>query len=642
MAYDNPFTLNLLKKFEGYTAKPKWDHKQYSVGYSTRWNPGQPIGSREDHERALMDEAGKVDSHLSNRVKVPLTPGQRASLTSFGYNLGPGAIDRILPDINAGNWDRVAKRMLTFTRAGDNPNALVDRRRQEVSILNGGELPASAPPSTYMAANATNNVANGAPMATPIGGAPIAGGPVPLQQPNKRYSKLADMLMAQAAGAKVSGWGDALRAAGGAALGYSLGNKADDQETAYRSKLAEALSGASNENLPATLLGSGDEDLMKAGVQMRVAQAKPQSRSERFMSTPNGIMDLNTMQMVPGTGKSENDKPVEINGRLVKLNPQSNRYEEVYSAPPQPKPPVLSDIYDDQGRKQKAVINLDSAEYKPVGGAAPDSQVGRYRPSKQGIVDTLTGQVIPGSEATAEAAEHGTTPVPWIDKEGNLHYTQLSKAGGRKDLELPEGAKWAPGYDFKDTGGAYTGFNKKTGVAETTTPIDVAGKEAAQERGKLAGQAQVSLPAAKTTVENAFKTIEQLEKHPGIDTATGLSAYLDPRAWTPGTDAYNFNVKNRKAQAQSFMGARDSLKGAGQVTDFEGARGEAAIAALETAQSKEQYLEELANLKRMMQASYDDLSARAGMAGSGAGAPAPAQQPPQFDINAAKSKYGLE
>lgn len=138
------YTLDLLRKFEGYTAKPKWDHKQYSVGYSTRWEPGQSIGTREDHERALSREAGSVDSYLDKNVTVPLTDNQRAALTSFGFNLGPGAIGRLLPDINSGNWDRVANRMLSFSRAGDNPNALIDRRREEAGILTGQPIAASA------------------------------------------------------------------------------------------------------------------------------------------------------------------------------------------------------------------------------------------------------------------------------------------------------------------------------------------------------------------------------------------------------------------------------------------------------------------------------------------------------------------
>lgn len=141
------YTLNLLKNFEGYTPKPKWDEKQYSVGYSTKWQPGQPIGTRDDHERALADEAGKIDSYLDQNVRVPLNDNQRAALTSFGFNLGPGAVEKLLPDINAGDWDKVANRMLSFSRAGDNPDALIDRRRQEAGILLGAPLPDSASPA---------------------------------------------------------------------------------------------------------------------------------------------------------------------------------------------------------------------------------------------------------------------------------------------------------------------------------------------------------------------------------------------------------------------------------------------------------------------------------------------------------------
>jgi hypothetical protein len=147
----------------------------------------------------------------------------------------------------------------------------------------------------------------------PIGGqtAP-AGGPMPLDippQPNKRNSKLAEMLLASAAGAKPKNWGELLNAGGDLALGYSLGDKADTQEQTYRSKLAQALSGATPEALPQTLIGSGDEDLMKAGVQMRVAQAKPQAAQVgRFRPTPEGVLDSTTGQFVPGTERKVGGK----------------------------------------------------------------------------------------------------------------------------------------------------------------------------------------------------------------------------------------------------------------------------------------------------------------------------------------------
>jgi hypothetical protein len=397
-------------------------------------------------------------------------------------------------------------------------------------------LPAyGAPASSHMAGNAVNAVNNGEPrsMASPIGGAPIAGGPVPLTAPNMRYSKLADALLASAAGAKPKGWGDLLNSAGDLALGYTLSDKADKQQSAYKGSLAQALMGANDtDSMARTLMSTGDDDLVKQGVALKVAQAKPQS------------------------------------------------------------------------------------------------QVGRFRPSKQGVVDTMTGQIVPGTEQSgADAAEYGTTPVPYTDKDGNLRYTQMSKAGGRKDVELDEGAKWAPGYDFKDTGTEFTGLNRKTGAAGPAIAKNIAGKEAAEEVGKLGGQAQVALPAAKTMVDNAFKTIGELRAHPGLNVGTGASNVFDPRSWIPGTDSYDFQAKNKQATGQSFMVARDALKGAGQVTDFEGAKGEQAIANLDVAQSKEQYLAALGTLEQMMRASYSDLEKKAA-GGRPQAAPSPDQPKP--------------
>lgn len=276
--------------------------------------------------------------------------------------------------------------------------------------------------------------------------------------------------------------------------------------------------------------------------------------------------------------------------------------------------------------------------------AKPKSEIGRFRPTKQGVVDTTTGQIVPGTEQMgADQAEYGTSPQYYRDKDGKLKIGQLSKAGGMKAVELPADAtEILPGIDYKDTGTAFVGFDKRTGEAVQTIPKQVAEEAALKKQGEAAGQATVSLPAAKTTVESAFRTIGELEAHPGLDTGTGLSNILDPRSWTPGTDAYNFLAKNKKAISQSFMGAREALKGAGQVTDFEGAKGEQSLANLDAAQGKEQYLAELKELKRMMQASYDDLQKKAGLAGAHAAPSSVAPTDADAIRQQRKQKYGLE
>jgi hypothetical protein len=178
---------------------------------------------------------------------------------------------------------------------------------------------ATAPASTHIAANAANEVAtNGAPrnMAGPIGGAPIQGGPVPLTPPSQRYSKLADALLAQAAGAKPKNWGDLLNSAGDLALGYTLSNKEEEAQKDYQGKLAKTLMDAASgdtNTLATTLIGSGDPGLVQQGVGLKVAAAK---------------------------AAQDGNKPIEINGRLVKFNPQTQKYEEVYAAPAKAQGPI--------------------------------------------------------------------------------------------------------------------------------------------------------------------------------------------------------------------------------------------------------------------------------------------------------------
>lgn len=296
----SPLGFDFIRKQEGFPTKPYWDVRQWSTGFGTRASGPNDVVDRPEAERRLADEAGKVSSHLGRNVRVPMTQGQHDALVSFGYNLGTDDIDKLIPDINAGNWGRVGQRMLSFNRAGGEVHpVLVARRKAEADMLGGGagEMPAKpsylaqalnmagvvpgAGPAgmlpAVMAAPAGSGGGMAGPGRTPIGGAPIAGGPVPLTAPNMRYSKLADALLASAAGAKPRGWGELLNAAGDLALGYTLGNRADEEQKTYKGKLAEALLGASdNDAMAKTLMATGDDDLVKQGVALKVAQGKPQ------------------------------------------------------------------------------------------------------------------------------------------------------------------------------------------------------------------------------------------------------------------------------------------------------------------------------------------------------------------------------
>jgi hypothetical protein len=237
--------------------------------------------------------------------KMGWTPGNTAAAANVARTMG------IDPNADLNLTD--PKQMTAFLRA------LTRQEHGESASLYGDDVYTKAAsyaidgtPATGTTSPVAQALNTGEPtnMPGPIGGAPVAGGPMPmLDPPSIRKSKLAEALLSQSLGAKVTGWGDALRSLSGTYVGQQMGDKYDTEQKAYRSKLAEALGGASAENLPQVLIGSGDDDLVKQGVAMKVASSKPQQpQVGRFRTDADGnVLDSATGQIVvQGKGKKEN------------------------------------------------------------------------------------------------------------------------------------------------------------------------------------------------------------------------------------------------------------------------------------------------------------------------------------------------
>lgn len=107
--------IQMIKKFEGYTKDAKWDVRQYSSGWGTKGKPGEKL-SRAEAERRLVKELGEVAGWLEDNITTDLTQNQKDSLISFGFNLGVDDLDRLKGDINAGRFEKVAKRMESFNK----------------------------------------------------------------------------------------------------------------------------------------------------------------------------------------------------------------------------------------------------------------------------------------------------------------------------------------------------------------------------------------------------------------------------------------------------------------------------------------------------------------------------------------------
>jgi hypothetical protein len=229
----------------------------------------------------------------------------------------------------------------------------------------------------------------------------------------------------------------------------------------------------------------------------------------------------------------------------------------------------------------------------------------------------------------AVSGEFGMQPI-WGMKDGKPAIVQLGKSGEAKESVLPQG--FTPARDpIKIEGPTGTTIlDPQTREFVRFIPKDVAGAAKSKEIGEAEGQAVVNLPTAIATAENTLKTIKQLEDHPGKKAwgAFGVGAMLPD---IPGTDTRGFGALVDQVKGQNFMTAFQSLKGAGAITEQEGAKAEKAQARLDRAQSEKDFDTALKDLKEVVMAGMERARQKAGIKNNQAAPDAP---PKRIRLNA--------
>ena len=96
--------VEVLKKEEGFSAKPYWDYEQFTVGYGTRcpddmYEEYSKNGiSEEDAELLLRNYLAATENTINKRFidayGLTLTQGQFDALITFTYNCGSAWITR--------------------------------------------------------------------------------------------------------------------------------------------------------------------------------------------------------------------------------------------------------------------------------------------------------------------------------------------------------------------------------------------------------------------------------------------------------------------------------------------------------------------------------------------------------------------
>jgi hypothetical protein len=112
--------------------------------------------------------------------------------------------------------------------------------------------------------------------------------------------------------------------------------------------------------------------------------------------------------------------------------------------------------------------------------------------------------------------------------------------------------------------------------------------------GELQGQTTFDLPRVRTVSNQAVAAIDSAISAPGLKNITGL---LSKVPIVPGGERARADALLDQVGGRVFLAAYDTLKGGGQITEIEGAKAEQAIAAIGRAQSYDDVVQGLNDLR---------------------------------------------
>jgi hypothetical protein len=154
-----------------------------------------------------------------------------------------------------------------------------------------------------------------------------------------------------------------------------------------------------------------------------------------------------------------------------------------------------------------------------------------------------------------------------------------------------------------------------------------------KEKGVAQAKAQSELPGAlqtvqsgidaifgmigDTTVDSKGRLVEGKTKpHPGFSGAVGISGIgsgFGAAGFIPGTDVKDFQRRFGQIEGQAFLGAINTLRGTGQITEIEGAKATAALNRMSLAQSEVEFVRAAREFEDVLKKGYKAAQQKAGV-----------------------------
>lgn len=261
------------------------------------------------------------------------------------------------------------------------------------------------------------------------------------------------------------------------------------------------------------------------------------------------------------------------------------------------------DQADDKYRSASLAIqkqNADRLNATPLDTAQQRSEAARQYGldpmSPAGLAFVLTGK-LPDSVANGGTPEVGLSPAYGTGPDGKPAAVQFSKTGKAVMTQLPEGFSLSREPIKIDQGTSIVLIDPITRQQIGVLPKDLRGAEREKGIGEAQGKAVASAPADIQAGQSALDLLDKIEKSPNIDRGTGVSSIFNR---VPGTSGFDFANIVEQAKSGAFLQAIQQMRGLGSLSNAEGGAATAAITRMNTASSKEAFLDALTDYRKIV------------------------------------------
>lgn len=411
---------------------------------------------------------------------------------------------------------------------------------------------------------------------------------------------------------------------------------------------ATPLSGGLNQRQILSLFGFGNDQTApppnNQPPPLRDLTEVPGITLEDFGSRRRALRDIPGVTLENNGGGLEDVVPGVLSPELQSmLQSRSNLYQPSPNAPPSP-PPLRSPLRPPIGSVPSGMRQPNQNEIEWLRGAADDAD----RTYRSGVIDRLFGQgtaqrILSESPPTAppgnpnglllpidpaaigRLADRQTAPPPDAPPPGDFTRAinesmeritpppslQEQPAAPPPNRQPPASG---PTGGLQGLRGAIQNMSQEQRLAAMLLMLkgeygelakmitgnqSASDQAAAQARGRALGEAQAALPQALQAGQSMLNNIDAIINDPNIGSITGWEQW-GPFRWLPYSPAGQTSLARvDQVLGQSFLQAYQALRGAGQISEAEGAKAQAAIARLGNLQQDDAgYMEALRDARR--------------------------------------------